>query len=123
MPPLTVASLQTITHSRPDTRPMPVMMPARGDVVVVHAVRGELRQLEERAARIEQRAHALARQQLAARDVLRARGFAAALLDRRDLCAQVGDERRHRVAVLHERRVARVELRFDDAAIGARSQV
>ena len=28
MPPLIVASLQTITHSRPSTRPMPVMMPA-----------------------------------------------------------------------------------------------
>ena len=39
----------------------------RRDVVVVHAERGELRELEERAARVEQRADALARQQLAAR--------------------------------------------------------
>src|SRR5690348_10198121 len=28
VPPLTVASLQTITHSRPETRPIPVTMPA-----------------------------------------------------------------------------------------------
>ncbi len=29
-PPLTVASLATITHSRPATRPTPVMIPAPG---------------------------------------------------------------------------------------------
>jgi hypothetical protein len=29
-PPLTVASLATMTHSRPSTRPMPVMIPAAG---------------------------------------------------------------------------------------------
>ena len=99
---MTVASLQTITHSWPATRPMPVMMPGRGDVVVVHAVRGELREFEERRARIEQRAHALARQQLAARRVLGARRRAAALLDGGDFLAQVGDQRRHRVAILRE---------------------
>ena len=32
---------------------------------------------------------------------------------------EIGDERRHRVAVLRERRVARVELRFDDRHGGA----
>ena len=97
----------------------------RRDVVVVHPVRGELRELEERRAGVEQRAHALARQQLAARDVLRARAFAAALLDLGDLRLQVGDQRRHRVAVPRERRVARIELRFDDghgAASGGRRQ-
>ena len=86
----------------------------RGDVAVVHVPRGELRQLEERRAGIEQRAHALARQQLAAADVPGAGRLAAALLDDRDLGAEVGDERRHRVAVLRERRVARVEPGFDD---------
>ena len=30
VPPLTVASLATITHSRPCTLPMPVTMPAAG---------------------------------------------------------------------------------------------
>ena len=45
----------------------------RGDVVVVHPVGRELRQLEERRARVEQRAHALARQELAAPGVARAR--------------------------------------------------
>ena len=94
-----------------------------GDRAVVHPVRGQLRELEERRAGIEQRAHALARQQLAAGDVLRARGLAAALLDLRHLGPEVGDQRRHRVAVLRERRVARVELGFDDGhgGLGAAS--
>ena len=86
----------------------------RRDVVAVHAVRRELRELEERRSRIDQRADALARQELAARDVLGAGARAAAFLDLGDLRAQVGDERRHRVAVVREHRVARVELRFDD---------
>ena len=47
-------------------------------LVLVHAVRGERREFEERRARIEQRADALARQQLAALGVLRARLLAAA---------------------------------------------
>ena len=70
MPPLTVASLQTITHSLAADAADAGDDARGGDVVVVHAVRRELRELEERAARIEQRAHALARQQLAARRVL-----------------------------------------------------
>ncbi|MNS72636.1 hypothetical protein D3C72_1060550 [compost metagenome] len=45
--------------------------------VVVHLVRGQLRQLQERRARIEQLLHAVARQQLAAPQVLGA-GFLAA---------------------------------------------
>src|SRR3712207_8135003 len=43
--------------------------PGRGGVAVVHAVGGQRRQLEERAARIQQGIHPLARQQLAARGV------------------------------------------------------
>ena len=42
-------------------------------LVAVHAVRRELPDLEKRRAGVEQRAHALARQELAARDVLVAR--------------------------------------------------
>ena len=57
----------------------------RGDVAAIHVVRRELRQLEERRADIEQHADAVARQQLAALDVLVARGLAAALLDRGEL--------------------------------------
>ena len=86
-----------------------------GDRSVVHAVRGQLRELEKRRAGIEQRADALARQQLAARDVLRATRLRRRPARRAPTSAlQVGDERRHRVAVLRERRVARVEFRFDD---------
>ena len=60
---------------------MPVMMPGGRNLVVVHAVGGERRQLEERRAGIDQRGDALARQQLAAREVALARGLAAALRD------------------------------------------
>ena len=47
-------------------------------LVVVHAAGGERRDLEERAAGVEQRLDAVARQQLAAREMLRARFLAAA---------------------------------------------
>ena len=75
-----MASLATIMHSPPLTRPMPVTMPAAGAVAaaVVHAVGGERRQLEEGRAGIEQRVDALARQQLAAREVLLPRFLGAA---------------------------------------------
>ncbi len=49
---------------------MPVMMPAAGRGVVVHAVGGQRGELEEGRARVEQGADALARQQLAAVGVL-----------------------------------------------------
>ena len=87
--------------------------PRAGDVVVVHAIGGELRQLEERTARIDQRAHALARQQLAASNVSRPGRFAAAELDFGDPLAHVRDERRHRVAIARERRIARIHFRFE----------
>ena len=61
VPPLTVASLQTITHSVPETRPMPVMMLGARGVAVVQAVRREGRELEERRARIEEPLDAIAR--------------------------------------------------------------
>ena len=64
-----VESLQTMTHSRPATRPMPVMSPGAMNGVVVDAVRRERRQFEKRRAGIEQRHHALARQELAAREM------------------------------------------------------
>ena len=92
---------------------MPVMMPAPGTVVAVHAEGGELRQLEKRRAGIEQRAHALARQQLAARDVALARRLAAACGPGR-LGAQVGDQRRIASALVRNsaERVSRVERRI-----------
>ena len=39
MPPLTVASLQTITHSTPLTRPMPAIMPALGAASYIEHMR------------------------------------------------------------------------------------
>ena len=95
MPPFTVASLQTITHSRPLTRPMPVMMPADGHLVAVHAVGGELGKFEEGRAGIEQRLDAVARQQLAARDMAGARRLAAAEGGGGGLGFQIGDDRCH----------------------------
>ena len=52
-------------QARPRTRPMPVTSPAPGRSSLVHPVRRERRELEERRARIEQGLDALARQQLA----------------------------------------------------------
>ncbi len=71
-------------------------------LVVVHAHGGERRQLEERRAGIEQRPHALARQELAARDVALAGVFAAAQPHLLGAGAQVGDQRPHRLRVLLE---------------------
>ena len=83
-------------------------------VVAVHAAGRERRDLEEGAARVEQGFDAVARQQLAARDVLRARGFLAAARRRQRLAAlQLGDERRHVRGVVAELRAAGVDARGD----------
>ncbi len=60
-----------------------------GDVAAVHAVRGQLRQLEERAAGIEQHADAFARQQLAGGLVLVGGGARAARGRARHLAPQL----------------------------------
>src|ERR1019366_8393322 len=65
--------------------------------------------------RIEQGAHALARQQLAAGDMLGARGLAAAQRHLVDLRAQVFDKRRHRPGIGPEFGGARVEIGFQCA--------
>ena len=82
----------------------------RGGVVAVHAECGELRELEEGGAGIEERAHALARQQLAARGVLRLGVGAAALGDARDARAQVLYQLAVVLGVRLERLAAGVEL-------------
>ena len=84
-------------------------------LVVVHAVRGELRQLQERRAGVEQPAHALARQQLAARQVALARPLVAALLDPLHHRVQVVDQRAHRGGVRLERRRTGIDRAGDDA--------
>ena len=69
------------------------------DRLAVHAVRGERRQLEKGRARVEQPGDALARQQLAAREMALARPLRAA---ERGLGAAepiVGDQRAHAAAL------------------------
>ena len=95
-----VASLATITHSRPETRPTPGD-DARGmDIAAIEAVRRQRRQFEKRRAGIDQQIDALAGQHLAARGVAGARGFAAAAGDARELVAQLRDQRPHRLGVV-----------------------
>ena len=74
---------------------MPVMMPAAGTSLAIHAMSRELRQLEKRRAGIEQRAHALARQQLAAREVPLTRRVAAAFADLGNARREVVDHAAH----------------------------
>ena len=62
---------------------------------VVHAVRRERGQLEERRAGVEEGAHAIARQKLAALRVLAPRVFAAALGRNRHALLQLVGERAH----------------------------
>ena len=78
---------------------MPVMMPGAGAFVVVHAVGGQRRQLEERAARVEQAVDAVARQQLAAGDVTFPGALRAAERGRGELGAQLRHQRQMLVAV------------------------
>jgi hypothetical protein len=76
-------------------------------------MRGQRRDLQEGRARVEQLGHAVARQQLAARGVLGARGLAAALLHFRELLVQVVDQRAHGGGVGLEVRGAGVEFGFE----------
>ena len=81
-----------------------------GGLVVVHVHGRQRRQLEERRARIKQRADALLRQQLAAPDMALAGFLAAAQPDFLDAPAQVVDQRAHGVGVLLEGVGAGVDL-------------
>ena len=85
----------------------------RRRLAVVHAVRGELADLEEGRAGVEQAVDALARQQLAAGDVALSRLGVAAEGDPRRLRAQVGHLRRQVRCVAPEIVGARVEARLD----------
>ena len=67
----------------------------RRHLAVVHPPRGELRQLQKGRADVQQVAHALARQQLAARRVLLPRRLAAALLHGVDFRTQIRHQRAH----------------------------
>ena len=85
-----------------------------GDGIVVHAVCGKLGELEKRRSHIEQRAHSLARQQLAASGMSFPGHGTAALLDLGDTGFQVSHQCGERVAVAHERGTSGVEAGFDD---------
>ena len=85
-----------------------------GDGIVVHAVRGKLGELEKRRSRIEQRAHSLARQQLAASGMAFPRHRTAALLDFGDTGFEVRDQGAERVTVAREGGTAGVEAGFND---------
>ena len=86
-------------HSRPIDPADAGDQPGGMDRVVIHAVRGERRELEERRAGIEQLRDALARQQLAARLVALARLGRTALGDRGALVGEVADQFRHRLRI------------------------
>jgi hypothetical protein len=84
-----------------------------GRGVVVHLERGQLGEFEEGRAGIEQHLHAVARQQLAARDMLGAGSFAAALGERGHPGAQVVDQGLHGRRVGFEILAARIEFALD----------
>ncbi|CAM5668653.1 hypothetical protein SALBM311S_12139 [Streptomyces alboniger] len=91
MPPLTVASLATITHSRPLTRPIPAMTPAAGACpsYIPSAARGaSLRKGEPGSRRVSTRS----RGSSFPRAVRRARALAAAQPGGGELAAQLLDE-------------------------------
>jgi len=73
--------------------------PGAGRLVVVEVERGQRRDLEKGRVGVEQPLDALARQQLAARHMLGARGLVAALRDLREPGVEVVDQRAHRGGV------------------------
>jgi hypothetical protein len=85
----------------------------------VHAVGGELADLEEGRAGVEQAVDPFARQQLAAGQMLLARRFRPAEGDLLDLLVQVGDDRGHGGRVGLEIGRARVELGFQDGHVSS----
>ena len=74
--------------------------PRAGDVAAVHAVRGELRELEERAAGVEQHPDALPRRELSRGLVLVQRGLGAAAGRPADLAPEVLDQGAHGALVV-----------------------
>ena len=116
MPPFTVASFATTTHSMPSMMPMPVTMPRPG-VAVVEAVGGKGRQLEEGGARVDEALDALADRELAALAVAGDRAIVATGApggEARGAIAKLGHELAHRGCVRAERVGARVEGGAED---------
>ena len=91
--------------------PDPGNEPRARQFLAIHTLSGQCRQLQERRPRIQQCGDALARQQLAALDVLIARGRAAAGGIAAQRAAQILDQPLHGGAVVGEVLRAGVELR------------
>ncbi|VFU16691.1 protein of unknown function (plasmid) [Methylocella tundrae] len=70
-----------------------------GDLAVVHSMRGELSNLEERREGINQRVDPLARQHFSTRQVARPRRRSTALADAACGVAEVGNQFRHGFAI------------------------
>ena len=96
-PPSTVGSLAAMTHSTPETTPMPETKPAADGEVGAPA--GERAQLEERRVAVEQEFDPFPHEQLAALAVPRDAALAAAGARQRKLRLQLGEQRAHRFAV------------------------
>ena len=95
---------------------------ARSDpVVAVHAETRELADLEKRRTRVDERVDALARQHLAAAEVLFARAFAAAQRDGLGLFAQVFDQPGHGRGIFRELGALRIDPGLDQAHLPAAS--
>ena len=100
----------------------------RGHVAAIHAISRERRQLEDRRAGIDEGIDAVARQQLAAGEVLLPRLFAAAARHLRGFLPQVGDQPSHHFRVGPEIVAAHVQLGFQgchcalSAALGSLGQ-
>ena len=87
-------------------------MPADGRIVVVHAVGGQRRELEERRARIEQVLDALAGQQLAAAAVA-PHCLGVAAVSSAPGGAQIGDQPQIVLAVGAKLRAGRIDARLE----------
>ena len=94
-----VASLQTIMHSLPGDAPDARDDAAGMDVAAVHAHCGQLRQLQERRARIDQAATRARGQQLAAGAMPLLQLVRSAFAGLAPLLRKIGDERTHRRGV------------------------
>ena len=115
MPPFTVASFATITHSRPSTTPIPVTIPAAGASPSYRSQAASAFSSRNGGAGIEEPVDPLAREELAARAVALdrdARRRPAATCVR--ALAQLGDERLHARAVRREVLARPIDARLED---------
>ncbi len=117
---MTVASLATITTSRPQTRPMPVTMPAGRRLVVVEIPGGEGGELEEGGARVEEPVDALADGQLALLAMPLHVPLPPAAPDQADPFPQLGDQAGEPRTVRAKQVRVRVDVSLDDIHGGGR---